>query len=55
MRNALRAEKRYQESVAAAIANGDPIPERNTPEGGGLLEIYEAPSATEAVDINAGN
>ncbi len=50
--NALRAEKRYQEAVAEAIANGEPIPERTTPGGGGL-EIYEAPSAEDAVDINA--
>jgi hypothetical protein len=55
VRNALRAEKQYQQSVAAAMANGEPIPKRNTPEGGGLLEIYEAPSAAEAVDINAAN
>jgi hypothetical protein len=51
--NALRAEKRYQESVAEAMANGDPIPERNVAGGGGGLSIYEAPSASQAVDINA--
>jgi hypothetical protein len=50
--NALRAEKRYQERVAEARANGEPIPERTTPTGG-FLEIYEPPSASEAVDINA--
>lgn len=50
--NALRAEKRFQESVAAAIANGEPVPERST-DGGGT-SIYVAPSSEEAVDINAG-
>jgi len=50
--NALRAEKRYQESVAQARASGAPIPERNISDGG--LEIYQAPSSAEAVDINSG-
>lgn len=50
--NALRAEQRFQESVAAAIANGEPIPQRNVDDGG--LDIYVAPSSAEAVDINAG-
>jgi hypothetical protein len=50
--NALRAEKNYQASVAEALANGEPVPERSTAGGG--LEIYQAPSASEAVDINAG-
>jgi hypothetical protein len=51
--NALRAEKRYQESVAAAVANGDPIPERS-PAGGGGLNIYQAPASADTVNINAG-
>jgi hypothetical protein len=53
--NALRAEKRYQERVAEAKAKGEPIPERETAGGGfgGGLEIYQAPSSDEAVDINA--
>jgi hypothetical protein len=51
--NALRAEKNYQDSVAAAMANGDPIPARSV-DGGGGLSIYEAPSASDAFDINAG-
>jgi hypothetical protein len=52
--NALRAEKRYQEAVAAARANGDPLPERTSAAGGGFTEIYQAPSAADAVDINSG-
>jgi hypothetical protein len=51
--NALRAEKRYQERVAEARAKGQPIPERTGPGGGGL-NIYQAPDASTAVDINAG-
>lgn len=50
--NALRAEQAFQQRVADARANGEPIPERVVP-GGGFLEIYEAPSAIDAVDINA--
>jgi hypothetical protein len=53
MANALRAEHQFQQSVAEAIAKGEPVPERVIPGGGGL-EIYEPPSAAEAVDINAG-
>ncbi len=53
MANALRAEKEYQRRVEEARANGEPIPERPTGSGG-FLEIYEPPSADEAVDINAG-
>jgi hypothetical protein len=53
MANALRAEHLFQQSIAAALANGEPIPERATP-GGGSLEIYAPPSAADAVDINAG-
>jgi hypothetical protein len=49
--NALRAEKNFQESVAQAIANGDPVPERSAPVG--TLDIYQAPSSADAVDINA--
>jgi hypothetical protein len=52
VRHALNAEKEYQERVAEARASGKPIPERSTP-GGGSLEVYEPPSASEAVDINA--
>lgn len=51
--NALRAEKRYQERVAEARENGEPIPERTLPSGQ-ALDIYEAPPPSEAVDINAG-
>jgi hypothetical protein len=50
--NALRAEKRYQESVAEALANGEPIPERSVAGGG--LDIYVAPASSETIDINAG-
>jgi hypothetical protein len=50
--NALKAERAFQRQVAEARAKGEPIPERSAPEGG-FLEIYEAPSANEAVDINA--
>ena len=51
--NALRAEKVYQDAVAEAIANGDPIPERSL-GGGGFLEIYQPPSSDDAFDVNAG-
>jgi hypothetical protein len=52
--NALRAEKRYQESVAAAIAAGQPIPAR--PEAGrGGNSIYQAPPSAETVNINSGD
>jgi hypothetical protein len=50
--NALRAEKRYQESVEEARANGEPIPERSATSGGGR-SIFAPPSASEAEDINA--
>jgi hypothetical protein len=50
--NALRAEKRYQERVAEARAQGLPIPERSAAGGG--LDIYTAPASSEAIDINAG-
>jgi hypothetical protein len=49
--NALRAEKQYQQRVAEAQAKGEPIPERDVSDGG--LDIYQAPSSDEAVDINA--
>jgi hypothetical protein len=52
VRNALRAEYRYQQSVAQARASGNPIPERSVPTGG-FGEIYQPPSASDAVDINA--
>jgi len=49
---ALRAEKQYQESVAAARARGEPIPERPSGRsGGGGLGIFAPPSAEEAEDI----
>jgi hypothetical protein len=50
--NALRAEKRYQESVAEARAKGEPIPPRS--EGGAAagLGIYSPPSSEDAIDIN---
>lgn len=51
--NALRAEQRFQQRVAEARAKGEPIPER-TIATGGFSEIYQPPSASEAVDINAG-
>jgi hypothetical protein len=51
--NALRAEQRYQQRVAEARANGEPIPER-TVATGGFSEIYQPPSASDAIDINAG-
>jgi hypothetical protein len=50
--NALRAEKLYQERVAEARAKGEPIPERTGPGSGGL-NIFQAPDASAAVDINA--
>lgn len=49
--NALRAEKVYQASVAEAVANGEPIPERSTGIPG--RSIFAPPSASEAEDINA--
>ena len=51
--NALRAEQQFQRRIAEARANGEPIPERSLPTGG-FLEVYQPPSASEAVDINAG-
>ena len=51
--NALRAEKLFQERVAEAIANGEPIPRRSEPGAGGS-NIYTPPSSSIAVDINAG-
>ena len=50
--NALRGEQVFQRRVAEARANGEPIPER-TVAIGGFSEIYDPPSAAEAVDINA--
>lgn len=47
--NALEAEQQYQQRVREAMADGEPIPKRSTSEG---LDIYEAPSADEAVNIN---
>jgi hypothetical protein len=38
--------------VAQARASGNPIPERSVPTGG-FGEIYQPPSASDAVDINA--
>lgn len=48
--NALRAEKQYQQRVAEARASGEPVPEREISDGG--LDIYQAPSSEQAVDIN---
>ena len=53
VRNALRAEHNYQGLVAEARAKGEPIPARTAP-GGGAFEIFQAPDASAAVDINAG-
>jgi hypothetical protein len=53
--NALRAEREYQRRVAEARASNEPIPSRNLPSGGTTLSIYEAPAASDAVDINAGD
>ena len=50
----LRAEQAYQRRVAEARANGTPIPERNLPAGNSTLEIYEAPSADDAIEIGTG-
>ena len=50
--NALKGEREYERRVAAARARGEPIPGRDIPAG--ITDIYVAPSATEAVDINAG-
>ena len=52
--SALRAEKRYQESVAEAIANGEPVPERAAAGSGGFSEIYTPPSSDAAFDVNTG-
>jgi hypothetical protein len=52
VRNALRAEKNYQGRVAEARAKGEPIPQRTQPGSGGF-EIYQAPEASTARDINA--
>ena len=49
--NALRAEKRYQERVSEAVANGEAIPERPTGISG--RSIFAPPSASEAENINA--
>ena len=51
--NALRAEREYQRRVAEAREAGEPMPSRNLPSGSATLGIYEAPSADDAVDINA--
>ena len=55
IRSALRAEQAYQQEVAEARANGTPIPQRNIPAGNSTLEIYEAPSADDAIVIGAGD
>ena len=53
LRTALRAEKQYQERVAAAKAKGEPIPARPSARsgGGGGLGIFEPPAADEAQEI----
>jgi hypothetical protein len=48
--NALRAEKRYQEQVAEALANGETPPARSIASGAN--SIYQPPSSDEAHDIN---
>ena len=53
--NALRAERAYQRRVAEARESGEPMPSRNLPSGSATLGIYEAPSADDAIDINAGD
>ena len=55
IRTALRAEQQYQQSVAAARAAGEPIPERPRarPGAGGGLGIFAPPSAEDAVDIGS--
>jgi hypothetical protein len=50
LRTALRAEQLYQNQVREALANGEPVPDRPT-ELTGTSEIYEPPSADEAVDL----
>lgn len=50
--NSLKGERNYERRVAAARAKGEPPPERNIPSG--IIDIYKAPSAADAVDINAG-
>ncbi len=50
---ALRAEQQYQRRVAEAQATGEPTPKRSVPSGG-FSNIFQPPSASEAVDINAG-
>jgi hypothetical protein len=51
IRTALRAEQQYQQRVADARANGEPIPERPRARAGGGLGIFAPPSESEAVDI----
>jgi hypothetical protein len=51
IRTALRAEQQYQERVAEARANGEPIPERSRGRATGGLGIFAPPSESEAVDI----
>jgi len=51
--NALRAEKRYQEAVVEAMANGDPIPTRGSNASAAGLSIYQPPPSSAAIDINA--
>ena len=48
IRTALRAEQQYQQRVAEARANGEPIPERPTGRPGGGLGIFEPPPAEDA-------
>jgi hypothetical protein len=50
--NALRAEQAFQRRVAEARERGEPVPVRSLPSGA-ALEIYQAPSAEDALDINA--
>jgi len=51
IRTALRAEHQYQQSVAAARANGEPIPERSSGRSSSGRGIFEPPDAAEALEI----
>jgi hypothetical protein len=51
MVRALRAEQQFQQRVAEARANGEPLPERSMGSSG--RSVFAPPSATEAENINA--
>jgi len=50
--NALKGERDYERRVTEARAKGEPPPDRDIPSG--IVDIYKAPSAADAVDINTG-